>query len=80
MINKILKFKLKPEVSDPSSVENEIKTEMNNAGRFVKIIFVLAKIAPLMGLLGTVGGMITTFDVFDNIDDLSMGKAHFYQS
>ncbi len=32
-------------------------------GRYISYIFVLASIAPLLGLLGTVQGMISTFDV-----------------
>lgn len=37
-----------------------IKTKMDGS---VKAILVLAGVAPLLGLLGTVSGMITTFDV-----------------
>ncbi len=33
------------------------------ASRFIPTIFILSAIAPLLGLLGTVSGMISTFDV-----------------
>nr|WP_320049954.1 MotA/TolQ/ExbB proton channel family protein [uncultured Desulfuromonas sp.] len=37
--------------------------QSNDVDRFIGTILVLASAAPLMGLLGTVSGMITTFDV-----------------
>lgn len=36
--------------------------QMNNLKRYNRSIFILAGVAPLLGLLGTVTGMITTFD------------------
>ncbi|MBE9569130.1 MAG: MotA/TolQ/ExbB proton channel family protein, partial [Proteobacteria bacterium] len=37
--------------------------EMSPLRRFLSVIAVLAAVAPLFGLLGTVTGMMTTFDV-----------------
>lgn len=45
-----------------SLLELQRKQEVQ-ADRFVQTIMTLAGSAPLLGLLGTVGGMITTFDV-----------------
>ena len=42
-------------------VEEKIMTEQGKQERFLSIIGVLASIAPLLGLLGTVTGMISTF-------------------
>ncbi len=42
-------------------VEETIMTEQGKQERFLSIIGVLASIAPLLGLLGTVTGMISTF-------------------
>lgn len=39
-----------------------VKRETSRLSRNINIIYVLASIAPLLGLLGTVGGMISTFD------------------
>lgn len=39
-----------------------VNRETGRLSRNINIIYVLASIAPLLGLLGTVGGMITTFD------------------
>ncbi|MEZ4601036.1 MAG: MotA/TolQ/ExbB proton channel family protein [Syntrophotaleaceae bacterium] len=39
------------------------KKQESDIDRFIPSILVLAGVAPLMGLLGTVSGMITTFDV-----------------
>ncbi|MBN2704804.1 MAG: MotA/TolQ/ExbB proton channel family protein [Deltaproteobacteria bacterium] len=39
------------------------RNEEVGVDRFIKTILVLAGAAPLLGLLGTVSGMITTFDV-----------------
>lgn len=43
-------------------VRQLIRQRQNELERHVQTIFVLAAIAPLLGLLGTVGGMITTFE------------------
>ncbi len=37
--------------------------EMSSLGRYLSVIAVLAAVAPLFGLLGTVMGMMTTFNV-----------------
>ena len=42
-------------------IEEKIMTEQGKQERFLSIIGVLASIAPLLGLLGTVTGMISTF-------------------
>ncbi|MCK4379255.1 MAG: MotA/TolQ/ExbB proton channel family protein [Deltaproteobacteria bacterium] len=39
-----------------------VNRETSRLSRNINIIYVLASIAPLLGLLGTVGGMISTFD------------------
>jgi biopolymer transport protein ExbB len=44
-------------------VTEAILNESNSLDRFGNFILVLAAVAPLMGLLGTVTGMIATFDV-----------------
>ena len=44
-------------------VSESILNESNNLSRFATFIIVIAAVSPLLGLLGTVTGMITTFDV-----------------
>ncbi|MEA2109836.1 MAG: MotA/TolQ/ExbB proton channel family protein [Pseudomonadota bacterium] len=39
-----------------------VNRETSRLSRNINVIYVLASIAPLLGLLGTVGGMISTFD------------------
>ncbi|GAB6094690.1 hypothetical protein JCM14469_09420 [Desulfatiferula olefinivorans] len=49
----------------------------NAIGRHVKTILILAAVAPLLGLLGTVAGMIKTFDIialFGNADSKAMAS------
>lgn len=43
--------------------EQRIEREMNLLGRFGSALLVGASVAPLLGLLGTVSGMISTFDI-----------------
>lgn len=40
-----------------------LRSQSNEVDRYIGTILVLAGAAPLLGLLGTVSGMITTFDV-----------------
>jgi len=40
-----------------------VMQKRHNITKYIRMIAVLAAIAPLLGLLGTVSGMITTFDV-----------------
>ena len=46
-----------------TAIESIQETMQADAMRHVKTIMILAAIAPLLGLLGTVTGMIATFDV-----------------
>ncbi len=63
VLNKTISF-LK---SEPSKVEDGIMEailkESQLIDRFGVVILVIASVAPLMGLLGTVTGMISTFDI-----------------
>lgn len=56
------KCSLEPEV-DKKLLLTLAKRELAGVEKGVKTILVLASVAPLLGLLGTVSGMITTFDV-----------------
>ncbi len=49
--------------SDKKLLKVVIKRQLSTLEKGVKMILVLASVAPLLGLLGTVTGMITTFDV-----------------
>lgn len=53
--------------SEPQKVEDAIQEailkESQMIDRFGVVILVIASVAPLMGLLGTVSGMISTFDI-----------------
>ncbi|RME81717.1 MAG: MotA/TolQ/ExbB proton channel family protein [Zetaproteobacteria bacterium] len=53
-------------------VEEQARIEMHYLERFVPWLGVIAAIAPLLGLLGTVIGMI---EVFQNISLVGVGKA-----
>lgn len=52
---------------DKEHIENvvteNILNESSNLDRFASVILVIAAVAPLLGLLGTVTGMIATFDI-----------------
>lgn len=55
---------LRAGVDDVEDVVSEaILTENRRINRFGAIILVIAAVAPLLGLLGTVTGMISTFDI-----------------
>ena len=49
--------------ADKKLLMNLVKKQIFSMEKGVKTILVLASVAPLLGLLGTVTGMITTFDV-----------------
>lgn len=66
-INRILSKTLSFLKSEPNKVEDAILEailkESQAIDRFGVVILVIASVAPLLGLLGTVTGMIATFDV-----------------
>ncbi|MBU0484676.1 MAG: MotA/TolQ/ExbB proton channel family protein [Proteobacteria bacterium] len=63
LINAIAQNGCKDGIPDPSLADAYIKKEKNMLRRNLSTINILAAIAPLLGLLGTVVGMVATFDV-----------------
>jgi biopolymer transport protein ExbB len=47
---------------DQNMIESFVQTHRNELESHIQTIFVLASVAPLLGLLGTVTGMISTFE------------------
>ena len=66
-VNRVLGKTLSFLKSEPEKVEDAILEailqESKTIDRFGVVILVIASVAPLMGLLGTVTGMISTFDI-----------------
>ncbi len=57
-----VKYYLDGMIKDPMEQEAWLKKERERLDRNIDTILVLAQIAPLLGLLGTVTGMISTFE------------------
>jgi biopolymer transport protein ExbB len=63
VLNKTLSFlQTEPQKVEDAIMEAILK-ESQSIDRFGVVILVIASVAPLMGLLGTVTGMISTFDI-----------------
>ena len=56
----------RPRVELREKLEEVGRREAANLERYLPILGTIASIAPLLGLLGTVGGMILTFDVIEH--------------
>lgn len=63
VINKTYKAFNKTLEERENVIEESILGELNFLDKFGAVILVMAAVAPLLGLLGTVTGMISTFDI-----------------
>ena len=63
VLNKTIGAKNKDRESRENVIHESILGELNYLDKFGAIILVMAAVAPLLGLLGTVTGMISTFDI-----------------
>lgn len=63
LITNFLRRRTGHPIIDQSLLENSLNRERPRLMRSLNVILVLAAIAPLLGLLGTVSGMISTFNV-----------------
>jgi biopolymer transport protein ExbB len=63
ILDSFIKRRTFNEKLDKSIIESLQIRQESFLDRYTKMIIILASVAPLLGLLGTVGGMITTFAV-----------------
>lgn len=63
VLSKTLASKDKEREARENVIHESILGELNYLDKFGAIILVMAAVAPLLGLLGTVTGMISTFDI-----------------
>lgn len=74
-ISRVLEVALEARTDDRSSIKERVeevgRREAAELERYVPVLGTIASISPLLGLLGTVGGMILTFQV---IEDQGVGE------
>ncbi len=63
VLSKTLIAKDKEREARENVIHESILGELNHLDKFGAVILVMAAVAPLLGLLGTVTGMISTFDI-----------------
>lgn len=63
MLGNIFLARNKEREARENIIHESILGELNFLDRFGAVILVMAAVAPLLGLLGTVTGMISTFDI-----------------